>query len=60
MSKHDNCMTVTQPFLYTFFFDDRSQNRTSHDAVGERKTARNRVLTPFYQVVDVLLNLRAR
>ena len=51
-------MTVTQFFSLKAFFDDRSQNRTSHDAAGDCKTAKNGVLTPFYQVVGVLINAR--
>ena len=58
MSKLDNYMTVTDVFSLSAFFDDRSQIRTSHDAAGECRTAKNRVLTPFYQVVDVLIIAR--
>ena len=57
LSKQDNYMTVTHVFLNAFF-DDRSQNRTSHDDAGECKTAKNRVLTPFYQVDGLLINAR--
>ena len=51
-------MTVTHVFSLKAFFDDRSQNRTSHDATGDSKTAKKGVLTPFYQVVGVLINAR--
>ena len=51
-------MTVTHVFSLKAFFDDRSQNRTSHDAGGDCKTAKNGVLTLFYQVVSVLINAR--
>ena len=52
-------MTVTHVFSLNAFFDDRSQNRTSHDVAGECKTAKNRVLTPSgHQVVGVLINAR--
>ena len=45
-------------FSLKAFFDDRSQNRTSNDAAGECKTAKNRVPTLFYQVVGVLISER--
>ena len=51
-------MTVTYVSALKAFFDDRSQNKTSHRGAEECKTAKNRVLTPFYQVVDVLINTR--
>ena len=51
-------MTFKHVFSLNAFFDDRSQNITSHDAAGECKTAKNRVLTRFHQGVGVLINAR--